>query len=251
MNIPVIVFDAHKRKYIQVGTHRNDGDGVTVMDEHGKAIAEIFGDEYRAVKPHDYVPDGRAVRQYDRKSAVKTAAWNFQQGYLYNFPDPVSIEEDPEACVTPPDEFFPDADSKCWCVPGFFGDNERWSSDEHSEHPEELYELIEQTLSDNIDEWVKRIECPITRERAESAIKAPLDEDEGRMHPTEFYEFMMMEDYLDACYANGKDTSPAGQPALADASLMDDEMKEMLAAGVIKEMKSDFKPRDVIAADVH
>lgn len=124
--IPVIVFDANKRKYIEVG--RSDAaDPVTVLEQHGKAIADVFGDEYRAVKPKDFSAAGRAVRKYNREAAIETAAWNFRanNGMSFNLPEPVSVEHDPEACVTPPDEFFPDADAQCWCIPGFHGDNER------------------------------------------------------------------------------------------------------------------------------
>lgn len=148
MKIPVIVFDAHKRKYIQVGEHSNEGNSVTVLEEYGKVIAKMFGEEYRKIKPDDYYADGRVVRKYNIYSAIASASFNFQPQKLLNIPEPVSIEENPIACVTPPMQFFPDEESFCWCVPGFVGDNER--SADADLHRSELALILQVMMDDSL-----------------------------------------------------------------------------------------------------
>jgi len=124
--VPVIVFNRAKRAYQLVGYHPDTGDSVSVMEEHSEAIAHIFGDEHKPVKPIDICADGRAVRLYNYGHAIATAAWNFQDnGKSYNLPEPVAVYDNPVEQVVKPNEFYPDVDARCWCVPGRFGDNER------------------------------------------------------------------------------------------------------------------------------
>ena len=214
--VPVIVFNTRNREYEKVGEHSLESDFLSVLEKHVDAIAKVFGDEPCVIKPHDYYNTYRAVRLYDRKAAVRIAAWNFEanNGMLYNLPEPVSVEDDPIACVKSPDAFFPEEDSKCWCIPGFYGDNERMYAD----YPDELKDFISETFINNIGEWTNRISDPKTRKRAEAEINKP--EKQHEIHVADDMEYKIMMDYLDACYESGRDTSFPAQAQLADKSIM-------------------------------
>ena len=234
--VPVIVFNAHKRKYISVGEHPVDSDSVAVLEKHGKASADELGDEYNPVWPHNMFADGRAVRLYNRKSAVDTASWNFKSpGNSLNLPEPVSVEDDPVACVESPKEFFPNAKALCWCVPGFEGDNER-----HADYPDELKDFISKTFIDNIGEWTNRIRKTKTRKRADAAIKKPAKKGEFGFHICDEIELDMMHRYLDECYVDNRDTSFPAQAKLADPAIMA-EYLETIGDFVVKRLEWRFR----------
>jgi len=219
--LPVIVFDANARKYIQLGEHPESGDAVTVLEQFGKQVAEVFGDEYHPIFPHAWEADGRAVRYGDLDYAVDTASWHFKEGELLNMPKTVSVEKKPKKCFEHPKEFFPNADSHCWCIPGFYGNNEREGEHLHDAMKDAMDRAVEARFGDDPDI------------------------DMG------FEKFSALNDYLDAKAKAGVDTSVANQAKLAtDKASIEAFVAEIDTSnrpqfgGVISHCVADESPED-------